>query len=732
MDSIKINKINNIIKILVFLFILTNEAIINNPKVIEDYYYYYYYNYYNYNITYTNPLIYFSNEKINFYFSGQFYTQNITTREVRYISTFCNYSSPYLLIRTDDTSKPLYIYSSGSQYLISISNRDCYSLNITGLEFPSETSYINYMNETGYSPLENTPIDGLDEITGLRCKSLNNEKIIYGKVSSNEIIFTFIQKKVSETLSSCSMEDYITCNVIANSAYLCALICNSNLYIKLFVYQTKEANIEDVCEMKEVFSEQISFMSSHTGAMMVDGKNENTKIICAKNKDDITMECFLFRYDFSEELLTIDEVKDESDFPIKNIKINNYNLVLTYEEQINFSFSLYENNNDQCVLKESILDEYLLCCGGTGIVTCGRMDKFCNFIDSFSFTNNGIKTQLDFIVYSSYINLFYMNEITYNDTKINKLYEYTIILPSCVDKAYSVIPLHSFNDFLYNLVRQEMNTNYYIEFKNIPTDYGNLTVNDEIIDLNNTNKIFVDNYKKFEFISLSEETVKNFEIKYLISIKETFSSECFVYLNILECYKSCKTCTKSGEESTAENHNCKPNSCNDNYYLDPDINTNCWRFDEGKSNWYLDYDQNKYLYCNDSCASCDGPTDSDCLSCKSNNALKYLANKKCYNKCPDGFYPSSQSSGYFKCEPCFETCGTCSEEGGDINNMKCNSCKENTISFRQNCFFQFDSSQKSFIMPGTNTISSCYEEFDLFIIANIIILFIYKSLKKMF
>ena len=251
MDSIKISKINNIIQIFVFLFILTNEAIINNPKVIEDYYYYYYcYYYYNYNITYTNPLIYNSNEKINIYFSGQFYTQNITTREVEYKSTFCSYSSPYLLIRTDDTSKPLYIYSTGSQFLISISNRDCYSLNITGLEFPSETSYINYMNETGYSPLENTPIDGLDEITGLRCKSLNNEKIIYGKVSSNEIIFTFIQKKVSEALSSCSMEDYITCNVIANSAYLCALICNSNLYIKLFVYQTKEVNAEDICEMK--------------------------------------------------------------------------------------------------------------------------------------------------------------------------------------------------------------------------------------------------------------------------------------------------------------------------------------------------------------------------------------------------------------------------------------------------------------------------------------------------
>ena len=191
------------------------------------------------------------------------------------------------------------------------------------------------------------------------------------------------------------------------------------------------------------------------------------------------------------------------------------------------------------------------------------MDNNCIFIDSFSFTNDGTKTQLDFIVYSFYINLFYMNKIIYtDDTSIKKLYEYTIILPSCVDKTYSVIPLYSLNDYLYNLIRKEMNTDYYIEFTTIPIEYGNLTVNDEINDLNYTNKILVDNLKKFKFIYLNEENVNNFEIKYLISIKETFFSKCFIYLNILECYKSCKTCKKSGEESTEENNKCNPNSFN--------------------------------------------------------------------------------------------------------------------------------------------------------------------------
>lgn len=100
--------------------------------------------------------------------------------------------------------------------------------------------------------------------------------------------------------------------------------------------------------------------------------------------------------------------------------------------------------------------------------------------------------------------------------------------------------------------------------------------------------------------------------------------------------------------------------------------------------------------CNELCASCDGPLDSNCLSCKLNSDLKYLYNKTCYKKCPDGFYPHLQVSGTYKCEPCYETCSTCNEMGS-IDNMKCLTCKENTISFRGNCFFEYDSEQKSFI-----------------------------------
>ena len=705
MVKMKITQINLNIIILFFLFILKNETIISNPKVImcDNYY-----------SSCVNPIVDHSNEMVNFYFSRYIVSQNITSREVITRRAFCRYNYPYILIRSEDTSNALSIYSYQKDCLISITNNNCDFLNISDL-VPLGTIYSGYINETSFVPLGNYQIMETDEVTGLRCKSLDNEKILYGK-ESNNIIFSFLKKKEVMQLLTCDMEDYFICNQIINSVYLCAYICSNQLYINAYAYQTVN-EIEDTnCTMKKVLSQQVSFMNGHTGVRMVDGDERNSKIICAQNKNEKRMECFLFKYSVDEEQIVNNEIKDESDVIIKIIKTNNIIVSLEYDNKFNFSFPLNENTNTQCIFKESLRREFLLCCGGENTITCGRIDNKCNLIGSFSLTIGGTNSQLDFIVYSSYIILFYMNYKYTDSYEENNFYEYTIILPSCVDKIYSIIPLSSSEDYLYNLVKKEFNTEYYIEFTEIPNDYINLTVNDEIIDTNSTGKLLVDNSKKFNLISINDEFVSSLKIKYNIYISQTFSSKCFVDINILQCYKSCRTCTKSGEESNEENHNCIPNSCNEQYYLDPDIDTKCWNIGEKKSNWYLDYRQNKFFYCNDLCASCDGPLDTNCLSCKSNNILKYLYNQTCYESCPDGTFPKLKATGY-SCDPCYETCGTCTELG-TINNMKCNTCKENTISFRFNCFFEKNPEEKSFYIPGSTQISSCYEEYDLFILEN--------------
>ena len=200
-----------------------------------------------------------------------------------------------------------------------------------------------------------------------------------------------------------------------------------------------------------------------------------------------------------------------------------------------------ENNNKQCIFKESFENEYLLCCGRTNLITCGRIGNDCNYIDSFDISVAGTNTDLDFIIYSSYISIFYYN----NNYGSIGYYEYTIVLPSCVDKSYSIISFSYINDYLYNLIEKEMNTTYYITFTEIPTNYINLKINNEIIDINNMNKtILVDNRKKFEFISINERTGHNLKISNNISISETFTTQFFIILNILKCYKSCRKCTK--------------------------------------------------------------------------------------------------------------------------------------------------------------------------------------------
>jgi len=50
--------------------------------------------------------------------------------------------------------------------------------------------------------------------------------------------------------------------------------------------------------------------------------------------------------------------------------------------------------------------------------------------------------------------------------------------------------------------------------------------------------------------------------------------------------------------------------------------------------------------------------------------------------------------------------------------MKCESCKENSIIFRDNCFKEYNEIEKSFYIPGSNEISSCFENYNYYIKEN--------------
>ena len=703
MGSLILTKIHFITFLLFILFNNTYQ-IINNPQQIlyEDF------------INY--PIIYGSSEVINILLPEYKYSHNLSSKSMTQIDTFCNYSFPYMLINEN------YLYSKGNRYLISLSDSNCNSKNLGQLGLPSNSLFVDYINEETFSPSSHYGVAGIEEATGLRCQALEGEVIIYGKDDTSKFIFSYIEKgKTLEFTLQNDFEDIFSCKRIVSSAYLCAFISGNKVKVIGYAYQTINPRSEVNCTMKEIMNKDISLMNAHTQIRMFDTDIETEKVICAKNKDTFKMECLKITIEFNEELETQEEVTDETENVIKIIKTNKYSLNLVYENKITFSFEVGSLIDERCIFKKSIEREYLFCCGGEDSVSCARIDNDFNFINSFFISAPGNNTDLDFVVYGSSINIIYMNtqisiNYLYSYSYYRKLYEYSIIIPSCVDEHYSCIPFGSFEDSSQNLVKKEINSDYYILFTDFPAEYGNMTINSEVIDLTTMNPFLASNANKFGFMSSTEESIKNVKINYIISISETFSSECYVYLDILECYKSCQICTKSAEESTSENHNCMPNSCKDSYFLDPDIDTNCWDYAEGKLNWYIDYTNKKFEYCNDLCASCTGPQDTDCLSCKSNSEYKYLLNGKCYTECQDGYFASS-FMGYYKCEQCFQTCATCKAKGSPTD-MKCTSCKENHIRYLPYCFLEVDAEEKTFLDPMDNVEKSCNERLGLKIIAN--------------
>ena len=305
------------------------------------------------------------------------------------------------------------------------------------------------------------------------------------------------------------------------------------------------------------------------------------------------------------------------------------------------SISTEASNNGDCVL-QSFISEILFCCGGNNIIKCARLDNNYNLKNNFKLDIPGENTYLNILKTGlSYTTIFYVNTQSSNE----KTYAYYIYIPDCIDKTYSIIIYHSINEdkienkeSINNFFTRKANTKYYIEFQNIPEDYGNLILNNEIISFN-TSKILINenNSNIFDFVSTNDKYINDYEILYNISIDETYSAQCKIKLTILPCYKSCKKCSKDDSSSNSEDHNCIENNCKSDYYTDPTKSTNCFMILEKKYNWYFDYVEMKFGICDEACMTCNGPSNKDCLTCYSpdiNMNHSHYYNKECLNKCP--------------------------------------------------------------------------------------------------
>ena len=678
-------KIQNILFLFNFFIFLSEEDIINNPFLITNH---------------GNPIVLQDSNNYYIYTSGQFVIINKSTRQITSTSTFGTYTEPYIWVA--DQSNNYYIFASNAWYKVNIPSS--YSSQAKpSIQYPTSPTFIGYMSETKYEEINIFP--------GCLSRIEENEIIIYGKSGTSKIIFSFLRKPVAFSVDLVSyfssIEDRMSCRVYSNGQYICAIVANYKVYVCLLsqvkgLLLTNEMSLLSVSGFNDL-------LSNHTEVNLYDMNLDNYKLCCAVNIGTNYMECLYFIVSFKN---TFSITKCTNDV---SVSMGPYII----------SFPVDPNTNGDCLLS-GFINELIFCCGGKNFIRCARLKTDFTYITSFdlNFPEENSKLSI-FSNGPTYGSIFFLNK-----NSEERLYEYFIYLPTCKDLNFTIIVYHSINEDnignevdLSTIFTSDTNTKYYLEFEVVPDDYGDLLINNETIIFGNNSKFLLEEGKSYilDFISTNDNVINNFQIPFIISIEETYSSSCTMNLTILPCYDSCNRCSKDKSSSTADNHNCYEDKCKTGYYPAPTIITNCFKEEEKQSNWYLDYSTMRFAFCDPNCATCYGSSSENCLKCYSYSVkpeLAYFLNDKCLSQCPEGTFPEAQTGGYYKCKNCYQNCKTCSNLGTSTT-MKCDSCNEKNIKYNTNCYIEYDSKEKTFYKPGSTTeISSCYEELDYYIEEN--------------
>ena len=668
-------KIRKILFLINIFILLSKQDIIENPFLISDN---------------GNPIVLQTASNYYVYTSEKIVCLEKSTGAIKSIYSFGKYDSPYIWIVTE-TNK-YYIYSSNYFYSVSIPSSYS-SVSKPTISFPSSTSFVGYIKESYFAS------------DGCLCKISTDEIIIYGKYSTSNIIFSFMKAGYAYAVSiSPNLEDKMNCKKIENSKYICAVIHDNVVYILVFIY--KQGRLK--CEMQNLSKVQFNgLLNTHTDVEIYDTTSSTSKIVCAKNINTNNIECLAVIINFSYTLLLC----------LISVEVQRTPIII--------QFPIKPENNGACIL-QGFLSEILFCCSGSNLIRCTRLQSNYEVIASFDIEfpgENTLKTILTDT--SNYVSLFFENNYS-----SKKVYEYYIYPPTCKNLNYVIIVHHSINedregneDDINDLFERKTNTEYYFEFETLPDNYGDLMINGKKMSLGNNTKFLIENGNSYtiDFNSTNDNIITNFSIPYKISIFETYSVQCTINLTILPCYISCTQCTKSDSESDSQNHNCIEAKCKDNYYPAPVVVTNCFSEEEKEHNWYLDIMTDRFDFCDSTCYSCYQKDKNNCLTCfpldeKPENA--YLYEEECISQCPEGTYAELQSGGYYKCKNCYANCKTCSGYG-DRNNMKCDSCNENNIIYNKNCYIEYNSDEKTFYQPGSNTdITSCRQLLNYYIEEN--------------
>ena len=492
--------------------------------------------------------------------------------------------------------------------------------------------------------------------------------------------------------------EQISCKFIRSARYVCAYFLNnilkvSNIMLKYISTSRKQLEILE--------SKQVDECQNFDNLILYDTDKEFYKVLCCSKKITKEKKCiaiyayFVHYYDqYNNNNNYI-----EHDLQLKNLKT---------------SYTISLSQTHECYFND-FYNEFLLCCGKNNAINCYR-NNVNNFglINQFSISLSGIITNIIITNKGNHVIISYKNETSTN----NYLYNYYIYPPQCRDISKKINAYQSFEINLLDLFEKKTNTKYYIRFHNLPSVFGIIRIDEEIINSIEQKKELKPERDKLYFISNSYQITNNYDIIFDISIEETYSSTCKIILTINECYHSCKGCYNNIYESNHTNHNCI--TCKNGYFpYSGQLNTNCYNEQEMKdyfNHWYFNNNKNIFEKCHSVCKSCYGANIDNCLSCINENLYAYQG--KCISDCPIGTFCSQDGYENKICEGCYPNCFDCIELGDSID-MKCSSCSEDKIKYKQNCLIVHDNEIKSFYNPDNqNEIVSCYEKYNKYIIEN--------------
>ena len=598
--------------------------------------------------------------------------------------------SPSLFVLIDESNN-YFLFANNNYYSIT-----AYSNEITSFTYlkslPKNCTYFGYFCETKTNADSN-----------------ENNIIIYGIKKSSIYFYDISDDKIFEINLDSNIEN-INCKFVKEKTYICAYNQNEKKYITIFSYQISNGNQKI---FSKDYSREITEFSNFNNITLYDTSKKNNyiyKVLCALDTINDTVKCILIRL----------EKNLDQDIDI--------NQIIDYRELDSYSIELLKNA-DNCYFT-GFNSEYLLCCGEENGITCERRDINFNYINQFSIDLPGTIFNLTIKSDEDSAILYYMNN-TGNELF---LYQYFIYLPQCQDVS---IIINHFDEFEINITEKMTNTNYYIKFENLPTNYGTSKINEEIINSDENIILLKNIINKYTFISTNYETTTKYDIFYNVSIEETYSKICNISLTIKACYHSCKKCEHSVESSNDDHHGCiickeeegyfpyrssdsniDPKSCfNEN---EVSLRSREWYFDKINKvfldyNYYYDKVNDNIGNCHSNCHMCFGPKENNCLNCTNTNLFLY--NNECVENCPENAF-TINIQGQKICDFCYENCDTC-QERGNFTDMKCDTCSEDKIKYKQNCFIVNDNNIKSFYNPeNSSQITSCNELYGNYIIEN--------------